>query len=55
MNTDTLTAMLCETDGPARRWREGGFATAYRIGTREQSDRASRCLPGSRQEAEEAG
>lgn len=54
-DADDLTTTLCEAGGPAVRWREGGFATAYKIGTKEQAERASRCLPGSRQEAEEAG
>ncbi len=53
-DADTLTASLCDGDGPARHWREGGFSTVYKIGTREQAARASRCLPGSRQEAGEA-
>jgi hypothetical protein len=49
-DADALTAALCEPDGPAHRWREGGFATAYRIGTKEQAP-ASCCLSGGRREA----
>jgi hypothetical protein len=52
-DADTLTAGLCEDDGPARRWRTGGFTTAYRIGTKEQHPPASRCFPRDRQETGE--
>lgn len=56
-DADDLTAALCEPDGGARRWREGGFTTAYQIGTAGQAESAapaspaSRLLPGKQQEA----
>jgi len=53
-DADDLVAKLCEKGGPAVRWREGGFATAWKIGTEEQSA-TSRLLPGKKQEEGEEG
>ena len=53
-DADDLTARLCEDGGPAVRWREGGFATAWKIGTTEQAP-SSRLLPGKKQEEGEEG
>ena len=53
-DADGVTAGLCEPGGPAVRWREGGFATAWKIGTEEQAA-TSRLLTGKKQEEGEEG